>query len=180
MFLKWKLLWLEQPAASTSIWYEWNCSPWSQPEQPVRTYLNSSFPMPHSLPTSHREHPQGHFSSSCMIPVTLSIFCWPPHLHLAQHSGPWITTPQPQGGLAWAHCICSLAQQPQVGCRPTRVQESLLWPVQYQPAAEADSSLAGHARDLWDKEQKNIQVRMFAPGLQYLLLVKILPSHCSQ
>lgn len=180
MFLKWKLLWLEQPAASTSIWYEWNCSPWYQPEQPVRTYLNSSFPMPHSLPTSHREHPQGHFSSSCMIPVTLSIFCWPPHLHLAQHPGPWITTPQPQGGLAWAHCICSLAQQPQVGCRPTRVQESLLWPVQYQPAAEADSSLAGHARDLWDKEQKNIQVRMFAPGLQYLLLVKILPSHCSQ
>lgn len=96
MCLKWKLLCLEQPAGS--IWYPWNCSPLYQPEQPAKTYLNSSFPMAHSLPTSHREHPQGHFSSSCMIPMTLSSFCWPPHEHLAQHPDP--SGPTPRAGLS--------------------------------------------------------------------------------
>lgn len=76
--LKGKSLCLEQPAASTSIWYQRNCPQSYQPQQPAKTHLNSSFPMPHSLPTSHWGHPQGHFSFSCMAPVTLSSFCWPP------------------------------------------------------------------------------------------------------
>lgn len=138
----------------------------------LQKYLNSSFPMPHSLPTFTENIPKA-TSHPLVWFLWHSAVSADPHMHIwlntqthqpppLSHREGWPELARTKLSAAWfsshrwdtgtwgfRNLCCDLCS--------TSLQKKL------------NSSLAGYARDLWDKEKKNIQVRMVAPGLWHLL-----------